>query len=452
MKIIIAGDGKVGATLTKQLSLEGYDITLIDSNQKVLDSTLERYDIMTLKGNCANMEVLEQAGIKNADLLVAATSTDEINLLCCATAHKINGKIHTIARIRNPEYRQQIYDMRDVFALSMIINPELQAAREIERLLSIPGFLKRETFAKGRVEIVELKVHKDSKLNGVTLNNLNSIVKCKVLVCTVVRNGQSIIPGGDFVLKENDKIFVTAPAENLTILLKNLGIITKKVKRVIIAGGGKISYYLAKGLENTDISVTLIEQDKNRCLELAAMLPKTDIINGDASDHELLEAEGIGDCEALVTLTGIDELNIIISLFGNSHGVPQIITKLGRVEESSIIDSLPIGSTISPKRLCCNHIERYVRAMKNQTGAAIAVHLIADGNTEAMEFRVDSTTRNKDVPLKKLKLKKHVLLTSISKSGKIEIPDGDSFYSEGDSVIVVSGSDVAIRQINDIFE
>ncbi len=452
MKIIIAGDGKVGAMLTKQLSSEGYDITLIDNKKKVLDTTLERYDIMTLNGNCASMEVLEQADVKNADLLIAATSTDEINLLCCATAHRINSKIHTIARIRNPEYRSQIYAMRDVFALSMIVNPELQTAREIERLLKFPGFLKRDTFAKGRVEIVELKVSKDSKLNGVSLTNLNSIVKCKVLVCTVLRNGEGIIPGGDFVLMENDRIFVTAPSENLTLLLKNLGIITKKVRRVILAGGGRISYYLAKELEKSDISVTLIEQNRERCRELAALLPKTDIINGDASDHELLEQEGLSDCEALVTLTGIDELNIIISLFGNNRGVPQIITKLGRVEDSGITDSLPLGSTVSPKKLCCNNIERYVRAMKNQTGAAVSVHFIADGNTEAMEFRVDKNTINRDIPLKKLKLKKNVLLVSVSKNGKIEIPNGDTYYSEGDSVIIVSGSNTVIEQLNDIFD
>lgn len=452
LKIIIAGDGKVGATLTKQLSEQGYDITLIDSNQSVLETSEELYDIMAIKGNCATTDVLNSADVKGADLLIAATSTDEINLLCCMTAHRLNPKIHTIARIRNPEYRDQIFDMRDVFGLSLIVNPERQAAIEIERLLQLPGFLKRDSFANGRVEIVELKVNAQSKLKDVSLNDLYKIVKCKVLVCAVMRKNEVIIPGGDFVMRENDRIFVTAQSENLSTLLKNLGIISKKVRRVILAGGGKISYYLAQRLETTNIAVTLIENDYNRCRELAALLPKTDIIHGDASDRQLLIQAGLSECEALVTLTGIDELNIMISLYGSNCGVPQIITKLGRVEESGIIDTLPIGSMICPKKLCCDQIERYVRAMENQTGAAVAVHHFADGNAEAMEFRVDSKALNCDTPLKDLRLKKHVLLVSINKRGRTEIPNGDSFFSQGDTIIVVSGGDVVIRQLNDIFE
>ncbi len=452
MKIIIAGDGKVGATLTKQLSGQGYDITLIDSNKSVLETSLEMYDILTISGNCATAEVLLKADIKNADLLIAATSTDEINLLCCMTAHKLNPAAHTIARIRNPEYREQIFDMRDIFGLSLIVNPERRAALEIERLLQLPGFLKRDSFANGRVEIVELKVNNESKLCDVSLSDLYKIVKCRVLVCAVLRKNELIIPGGDFVIRENDRIFVTAQAVNLSQLLKNLGIISKKVRRVILAGGGKVSYYLSRELEKTNIAVTLIENDMERCRELAELLPHTDIIHGDASDKALLLREGLEDCEALVTLTGIDELNIIISLYGSTCGVGQIITKLGRVEESGLIDTLPLGSVISPKKLCCDQIEQYVRAMENQTGAAVAVHHFADDNAEALEFRVDSTTENCEVPLKNLKLKKQLLLVSINKKGKSEIPNGDSFFSEGDTVIVVSGGDTPIRKLNDIFE
>lgn len=452
MKIIIAGDGKVGATLTKQLSGQGYDITLIDSNQSVLESSLEMYDILTISGNCATAEVLLRADIKNADLLIAATSTDEINLLCCMTAHKLNPSAHTIARIRNPEYREQIFDMRDIFGLSLIVNPERRAALEIERLLQLPGFLKRDSFAGGRVEIVELKVKGDSKLLDVSLIDLYKIIKCRVLVCAVMRKNELIIPGGDFVIRENDRIFVTAQSANLSVLLKNLGIISKKVRRVILAGGGKVSFYLAKKLEETNIAVTLIENDFDRCRELATLLPRTDIIHGDASDRNLLLREGLEDCEALVTLTGIDELNIIISLYGSSCGVGQIITKLGRVEGSGIIDTLPLGSVISPKKLCCDQIEQYVRAMENQTGAAVAVHHFADDTAEALEFRVDSTTENCGVPLKNLKLKKQLLLVSINKKGQSEIPNGDSFFSDGDTVIVVSGGDTPIRKFNDIFE
>ena len=257
MKIIIAGDGKMGATLTRQLSAEGDELTLIDSNPKVLESSEERYDVMVVQGNCASMDVLEQAGAREADLLIAMAGADEINLLCCMTAHSLNPKIHTIARVRNPEYTDQIYAMREMFALSMTVNPEKQAAAEIARLLRYPGFLKRDTFAKSRVEIVELRIEENSKLCNVALNDMNGIVKCKILVCAVLRNGKAIMPGGDFVLKKGDRIFVTASTETLTVLLKNLGVITHKVKRVILCGGGRASYYLAKQLQRSGIRVQL---------------------------------------------------------------------------------------------------------------------------------------------------------------------------------------------------
>ena len=451
MKIIIAGDGKVGATLTRQLSAEGNDITLVDANPKVLAATEETYDIMAVQGNCATMETLEQAGVMEADLLIAATSADEINLLCCLTAHGMNKRLHTIARIRNPEYTDQIVKMRDTFALSLTVNPEKQAAAEIERLLKYPGFLKRDTFAKGRVEIVELRVDRDSKLCNQALNDLDSIIKCKVLVCAVLRNGTAVAPDGNFVLLEGDRIFVTAPSNNLTILLKSLDIITHKVKRVLLCGGGRVSYYLAKLLENSGIAVQLIEQNYERCLHLSAMLPGVCVIHGDASSESLLDSEGIADCDALVTLTGLDELNMIISLYGTSCGVPQVITKLGRVGNSHILNSISIGSTISPKDLCCNTIVRYVRAMRNQTGAALAVHSIADGQMEAVEFLVDKNTRYIKEPLKKLTLKKNVLVACIIHELKQEIPNGDSFYQIGDTVIVVTSVNKVIYQLNDIF-
>lgn len=453
MKILIAGDGKVGATLTRQLTAEGYDLTLIDSNQQVLESSVEMYDVIAVHGNCAAMDVLLQAGVLDADLLIAATSADEVNLLCCMTAHGLNPRLHTIARIRNPEYTDQIIKMRDVFALSLTVNPEKQAAFEIERLLKYPGFLRRDTFAKGRVEIVELRVDAQSKLRNVTLSNMDSIVKCKVLVCTVLRDGRAIAPDGRFVLQEGDRIFVTAPSANLTTLLKSLGILTRKVKRVILCGGGRISYYLALNLLKSGIDVRLIEQDEDRCLQLAGLLPSSaSIVHGDASNQDLLEGEGLADCDAVVTLTGLDELNMIISLVATSRGVPQVITKLSRVGNNRILDNLSIGSTICPKELCCNNIVRYVRAMQNQTGAAITVHTIADGQAEALEFRVDETTLHCGQPLKNLKLRSNVLVVCITHGGQTDIPNGDSTYALGDTVIVVTGRDEVLHQLNDIFE
>ena len=452
MNIIIAGDGKVGSLLTRQLSQEGHAVTVIDLDLKVLESSVERYDVISVHGNCASMAVLQQAGVKEADLLIAATSQDEVNLLCCTTAHALNSKLHTIARIRNPEYTEQIYRMRNIFGLSMVINPENQAATEIERLLKYPGFLRRDTFAKGRTEIVELRVDAGSKLCNVKLMDLRSIVKCQVLVCAVLRGGSASAPKGDFVLREGDRLFVTALSHNLTTLLKNLGMLTRRVRSVTICGGGRISYYLASRLKKAGISSQIIEQDYERCQELCALLPDTDILHGDVSEQDLLESEGLDKTDALVSLTGLDELNMIVSLYAASRGVPQVITKLSHSGSSSVIDSLSLGSVICPRELVCNNIVRYVRAMENQTGAAITVHTIADGQAEALEFLVEENTKNCGLPLKQIKLKPNILLVSISHGAATEIANGDSVFQKGDIVVVVdTNRREVIRQLNDIF-
>ena len=451
MNIIIAGGGKLGLALTRQLVAEGHALTLIDRNNLVLQTAVEQYDAIGVSGNCAAKEVLQQAGVQEADLLIATTEADEVNLLCCMTAHGMNPKIHTIARIRNPEYTEQIMTMRKVYNLSMAVNPEKQAAREIERLLKFPGFLRRDTFAKGRVEIVELRIDHQSKLSDVALSNLGSIVKCKVLVCAVLRAGAAIAPSGNFVLREGDRIFVTASTQDLTKLLKNLGIITRKVHRVLVCGGGKVSYYLAKLLEKDRMSVQILERNYDRCTELATLLPKTSIVHGDCSDQTTLENQGLGQCDGLVTLTGADEINMIVSLYGSSQGVPQVITKLSRGASSSVANSMALGSTISPKELCCNNIVRYVRAMQNQTGAAVSVHAIADGQAEAVEFLVDENTKNCGIPLKQMKLKENVLIVGITHGVQTRIPDGDAVFTQGDTVVVVTSGRGYLQQLNDIF-
>lgn len=451
MRIIIAGNGKVGLSLTARLSAEGHELTLIDTNQQLLNATMERYDVMTLHGNCASMDILKQAGVMRADLLIAVTNADEINLLCCLTAHALNPNLHTIARTRNPEYTEQIFAMRDVFALSMTINPELQAAREIERVIKYPGFLKRDTFAKGRVEIVELRLEADSKLCDQALTDLYHIIKCKVLVCAVRRGGTIAIPDGNYRLKAGDRIYVTAPAENLTILLKSLGIITHKAKQTILCGGGRIGYYLAQQLSKNGVNVHIIEQNYEKCITLSDQLPNITVVNGDATSQSLLEAEGIEDCDALVALTTLDEMNMIISLYAKNCHVPQVITKVDHTDNSSILDSLNLDSIISPKELCCNTIVRYVRAMQNTTGAALTVHSLAEGLVEAMEFRADADTAHCGEPLKAIHLKKNVLIACITHGAKTEIPNGDSVFTQGDTIVVITPRDVAIRTLNDIF-
>ena len=452
MNIIIAGDGKVGSMLTRQLSSEGHDITVIDSNSVVLQQSVERYDVISVYGNCASMDVLQQAGVKDADLLIAATGADEVNLLCCTTAHALNPKLHTIARIRNPEYMEQIHRMRNVFGLSMVINPEKQAATEIDRLLQYPGFLRRDTFAQGKTEIVELRVDAASKLRNVRLMDLRSIVKCQVLVCAVLRDGSAIAPKGDFILREGDRIFVTALSQNLATLLKNLGLLTRRVREVTICGGGKISYYLAVRLKKAGISVRIIEKDYNRCKALSEQLPEAEIIHGNIREQDLLESESVGNTDALVSLTGMDELNMIVSLYGTSRNIPQVVTKLSHTGNSGVIGNLALGRVISPRELVCSNIVRYVRAMENQTGAVLSVHTIADGQVEALEFLVDEHTRNCGKPLKECRLKPNVLVVSISHGANTEIPNGDSVFQKGDIVVVVdSNRREIIRQLDDIF-
>ena len=452
MKIIIAGNGKVGNTLARQLTEEGHDLTVIEMDKRVLEAAVEQMDVMAIQGNCASMSVLQEAGVEEAELLIAVTNYDEVNLLCCMTAQGINEKLHTIARIRNPDYTQQVAEMPGTFHLAMTVNPEKQAALEVERLLKYPGFLRRDTFAKGRTEIVELRVDSKSKLCNVALIDLPNVVKCKILVCAVLRNGQALVSNsGSFVLQEGDRIFVTAPTANLTLLLKNLGIITRRVRRVMLCGGDRIGWYLAKQLEKDNITVEILENNEKRCRILAEQLPQAEVILGDCTNREVLESEDIADCDAVITLTGLDEMNMIVSLYAASRGVPQVITKLGRSENIQLADTLELGSVICPRELCSNNIVRYVRAMQNQTGAAVSVHSIADGKAEAVEFLVDETTNNCGKPLKELKLKQGLVMASITHGAKTEIPNGDSRFLPGDTVVMVTAGRGVLHQLNDIF-
>ncbi len=451
MNIIIAGAGKVGKVLVRQLTAEGHDLTIIDQNGGVLESLVVRHDAMGVHGNCASQGVLLEAGVEKADLLIAATNADEVNLLSCMTAYGINPNIHTIARIRNPEYSHQIMTMRDTFHLSLAVNPERQTAQEIERLLKFPGFLRRESFAKGRAQIVELRIDGKSKLRNVALKDMNSVIKCRVLVCAVLREGAAVAPSGNFVLQEGDRIFVTAPTADLAVLLKNLGIVTRRVRRVLLCGGGRVSFYLAQLLEKDGISVRILEKNRARCEELVEALPNTDVVWGDCSSQSTLEDQGIDACDATVALTGLDETNMIVSLYSANRGVAQTITKLSREESIQVANTMGLGSVISPKELCSDIIVRYVRAMQNQTGAAVSVHTIADGQVEAVEFVVDETTRNCNVPLKNMNTKPDVLIAIITHEAKTVIPNGDSLFVPGDRVVVVTSRRGGLQQLNDIF-
>ena len=451
MKIIIAGDGKVGSLLTKQLSLDGHELVVIDRNDDALESTIERYDVMSIQGNCASMSVLKSAGIQKSDLLIAATGEDEVNLLTCMTAKYMNPRIHTIARVRTPEYMETTDKMKREFALSLAVNPELQTAHEIGSLMRYPAFLMREEFANGLVEIVALKIDKNSLICDKSLIEVRDIVRCQILVCAVTRGTETFTPRGDFVLREGDRIYVTASASNLSLLLHHLKIINRKIRNVVLLGGGRIAYYLTNKLQREHISVKIIERDRERCERLADRLPNTTIVQGDVSLQSVLERECIDQADAVVSMTGMDELNVITSLYANSKNVKKVVTKLGRGENQALIENLPVGGVVCPKELCGNTILRYVRAMKDGEGAAVTIHSIAGGQAQAYEFIVDHMTPYCEIPLKDVPFKKNILITSITRNRVIEIPGGDSFYQPGDRIVVVSSSATPIKNIEDIY-
>lgn len=453
MNIIIVGDGKVGAALAAQLSAEGHDLTIIDSNPQVLSDSIDRLDVMVVIGNGGAISTLREAGVDKADLLIAATSRDELNLLSCLTAKKLGAR-HTIARIRNPEYSEQLVSMQEELGLSMTVNPEQAAAQEAYQLLQFPSFLKREVFAKGRVEIVGVPVGKDSKLVGIPMHKLYEIAGVNVLVCAVEREDGIHIPSGSFIIQEGDTLFVTAGIQDLAKLVRNLELVERRIKNLLIIGGSRIAFYLAKRCLDSGISVKIIEQEHPRCVTLAENLPRAVVIEGDGSQQEVLEAEGFDKFDAVITLTGMDEENLILSMLAAHRGVPKVITKVNRVDYLDVFRKMGLGSTISPKGICCVNIARYVRAMSSASGSnsVVALHSLVDGQVEALEFRAGKDTRHQGEKLMDIPLKKGILISCITHRGQTVIPKGDSSFTAGDTIIVVTACGRAISSLDDIFE
>lgn len=452
MKIIIVGDGKVGSALARQLSGEGHDLTIIDSDPRVLGQSADQLDVMVVNGNGATMHTLKDAGADRADILIAATSRDELNLLTCLTAKRL-GATHTIARIRNPEYADQLIEMRDELGLSLTVNPESSAAQEAYQLLQFPSFLKRESFAKGRVEIVALPVEKNSQLCGIAMHQLYDIARVNVLVCVVERGDEVYIPDGTFTLREGDTIYVTAALDSLAKLVKNLGLVDHKVKNLLIIGGSRIALQLAARCLKGGIAVKIIEQRHERAVELAELLPAATIIEADGSLQDVLEEEGIRSYDAVATLTGIDEENLVLSMLASNIGVGKVITKIDRIQYPEVFRQSEIGSVINPKDICCANIVRYVRAMSTASAsdAMITLHPIADGKAEALEFRASEKTRYLDVPLKDVPLKSGILIACITHQGRTIIPRGDSRFYPDDTLIVVTSGGRTVSDLADIF-
>ena len=454
MKIIIVGQGKVGFLLAQRLSEERHDVIVVDENPAVLAESQEELDILTVVGNGASMDTLRAAGADAADLVIATTNADEANLLCCLTAKKLGCK-STIARVRDPEYVRQAIFLKDELGLSFAVNPELAAAREIYRLIQFPTFLKRETFAKGRVELVELQIDKNSRLSGKALFETSLLLGNRVLICAVERDGELHIPNGHFVLHAGDRISVTAPRSELVSLMRKLGLGQQKIKNAMIIGYSRIAEYLAEELQKSGVSLKLVDKDEETCRHFSLRFPSALVLHGNASRRGFLESEGISQTDAVITLTGVDEENLIISMFSSHMGVSKTVTKIDRDEYVRLFADKGIGSVVCPKELTASEIVRYVRAMSlsGDEGSSVkSLHRIVEGKAEALEFVVPKTAPYMGVPLAKLKLKPNILLACISRGHTVIIPKGGDAMQAGDAVVVVTTADRAISELGDIFE
>ncbi|MDD4074751.1 MAG: Trk system potassium transporter TrkA [Eubacteriales bacterium] len=439
MNIVIVGGGKVGYALASQLCNEGHDVTVIDNNSERTTLINDSLDVITFCGSGASYVVQKDAGVEDADLLIAATGADEINMLCCMVGKKVGAK-HTIARVRNPEYHQQMFFLREELGLSLVINPEQAAAQEISRMLRFPSAIKVEPFAKGKVELVELRLKEDSPLDGVMLKDLRKKMQINnVLICAVERDDVVTIPTGNFALCAGDRLTLIAPPQDAEAFFKYLGAYKRRIKNVIIIGGGRISYYLARQLNEVGIHTKIVERDEARCRELCELVPKAIIICGDGADQDLLREEGIMSADAFVALTGLDEENIILSMYAHKCSVEKVITKVSKTSYIDMLNSSALESFICPKDITSHQILQYVRAMQNSFGSNVeTLYRIVDERVEALEFHVRDNARVIGIPLKDIPLKDGLLIGAIIRRGRCIIPSGNDTIEPDDSVIVVT--------------
>ena len=449
LNIIIVGCGKVGMTLIEQLSKEGHDITIIDKNAAKVQEMSNLYDIMGLVGNGASYSVQMEAGIENADLIIAVTASDELNLLCCTVAKQV-GDCAAIARVRTPDYSKEAGYLREKLGLTMIINPELEASLEIARILYLPTALEVNSFAHGQAEIVKFKIPDGNLLDGMTIATLGKSITNDILICAIEREGEVYIPGGNFQMAKDDIVSFVAPRRHIRSFLKKIGFKTKQVKDAMIVGGGKASYYLAKQLIAMGIDVKIIEQNKERCEELSILLPEAIIINGDGTDEEVLREEGIEYAQAFIPLTDIDEENIMLTLHAKQVSNAKLITKINRSTFKNVISKLDLGSVIYPRYITSEAIIAYVRAKKNSTNSNIeTLYHMFDNRAEAIEFRVDEPSSVTGIPLKDLMLKNDLLVSFIYRNGKVQIPSGLDTIEVGDTVMIVT-THTGLDNIQDI--
>ena len=449
LKIIIVGCGKVGANLVDQLSKEGHDITVIDKKAEKIQDITNIDDVMGLVGNGASYSTQMEAGIEETDLIIAVTDSDELNLLCCTVAKRV-GKCAAIARVRTPDYSEETGYLREQLGLALIINPELEAAREVARILYLPTALEVNSFAHGQAELVKFKVPEGNLLNGLSLAYLGKNITNDILICAVERNGEVYMPNGDFVLQSGDVVSFVSERHIARDFLKQIGLATRQVKDTMIIGASKAAYYLAKELLNMGISVKIIEKEKENCESLSVKLPKAIIINGDGTDPDILKEEGIETVQSFIPLTGIDEENIMLTLYAKQVSKAKVVTKINRVNYKQVINNLDLGSLVYPKYITSEAIIAYVRAKKNSMGSNIeTLYHMFDSRVEAIEFIVEENSKVSGVPIKDLKLKKDVLISFINHNGHIIIPTGNDEIEDGDTVMIVT-KNTGFTDIDDI--
>ncbi len=451
MKIIVVGGGKVGQTLVEQLNAEGHDITIIDKDPEVVESIISKVDVMGFVGNGASYHIQKEAGCSDANLLIAVTDSDELNLLCCMIAKK-SGNCHTIARVRNPEYSRDITSIRSELGLAMVINPELAAAKEASRLMRFPQAISVETFAKGRADVLSFKIKEGSPLANLKLIDLSQKLHCDVLVCGVERNDEFIIPRGNFKLLENDLIFIVASPKKADEFFRKAGLQSAKARRAVIVGGGDVTYYLATELISAGIDVTIIEKDMARCEVLSDVIPKALVIHGDGSDKSVLEEQNVASADGFMAFTDLDEENIMLALYAKNVSQAKIITKINHITFDDLIENLNIGSIVCPKNITAENIIRYVRAMENSLAFNIeTLHRMCDDKAEALEFLIREGSPVIGQPLQKLKIRSDVLIGCINRDGEIMIPRGGTEINVDDTVVVIT-SHTGFTDISEILE
>ena len=453
MQIVIVGLGKVGRALTEQLTAEGHDIVAIDCDAGRTEDIMNVYDVRGVAGNGACYDVQQEAFETGADLLIATTSSDEINMLACLVAKKI-GTRHTIARIRDPEYERQLRIMRGELGLSMIINPEKATAREIARVLRFPSAIKLERFCRGRFELIEYRLNPGNPLIGMALSDLYRNIHVKILICAVARGRDIVIPGGSFTLQEGDKIYLTATPRDLGDFFRRLGIFKARANNVMVVGASSMAYYLIKELRDIRMHITVIDSSAERCRLMSERLPGVLVIHGDAADSELLNEEGLADMDAFVALTGLDETNIILSMYAAQGDRCKVVAKVNRPSFAELATANGmLDSVVSTATVTSETILQYVRAMQNSLGSNIkALHRVVGGRVEALEFIVPGKAPYVNIPLKDLPIRQEVLLAGIVRqNGQAIIPSGSDTLQPGDDVVVIT-TGARINDLRDILQ